>query len=445
MRKPIYNSAISKAVPKSVNQVFRRAYGLRLALLLAMLLLAMDASAADWSAAEQQLAKKIAAVTGPGTMAMTVQNRSSLGRRDTDIVQNGLRSALEQSGFHFVKSDQAGTSVVLTLSENETDYVWVAEIHQETGEASVVMVSVPRPVRPLGGHDSMPATLRKVAVWAQQEPILDVAVLEENGAPTHIAILGAESVSTYRIQNAKWQAEQVLPISHATPWPLDLRGRLIMGPDHTLAAYLPGVVCRVGLSAAPLTMSCRGGDDPWPIVAGSMMNSSAFPSAGSGTMPAAVPSLAGFFAPTRNYFTGVLSPAVGKFSTVAKFYSAAFLPREKYALWMFASVDGRVHLVDGMNDQPSEFGWGSDIATVRTACGAGWQVLAARSGNQAEDSVRAYEFPDRDPVAVSMEVDLPGALSALWTESRADSAIAIVRNQETGDYEAFRLALACSQ
>jgi hypothetical protein len=175
-------------------------------------------------------------------------------------------------------------------------------------------------------------------------------------------------------------------------------------------------------------------------------SSPVFPSAGSNTAPsAAVPALAGFFASTRNYFTGVLSPAVGKFGTVPRFYAAAFVPREKYTLWLFASGDGKVHLVDGMNDQRSAFEWGSDIATVKTGCGAGSQVLATASGDQAQDSVRAFEFPDRDPVAVSAAVEFPGPVSALWTEARGDNAIAIARNRDTGSYEAFRLSLACGQ
>ena len=60
--------------------------------------------------------------------------------------------------------------------------------------------------------------------------------------------------------------------------------------------------------------------------------------------------------------------------------------------------------------------------------------------------MRAYEFPDRDPVAVSAAVDFPGGIvTALWTEAKGDTAIAVVRNRETGSYEAFRLAVACGQ
>ena len=42
-------------------------------------------------------------------------------------------------------------------------------------------------------------------------------------------------------------------------------------------------------------------------------------------------------------------------------------------------------------------------------------------------------------------IDLGGEVTTLWTEAKGDSAIAVVRNRETGSYEAFRLAIACNQ
>lgn len=446
MRPAVYNSGIPDNRLKSVNRSARGLRALRFVAVLSTLVISLTALAADWSVPEQQLARKIAAVTGPGTVALTIGNHSSLSRRDSEVVQNGLRAALEQSGLHFVKAEQAVASVAISLSENVTSYVWVAQIHQSATESSVVMVAVPRSGRVSAARDTMPITLRKTLLWSQNDPILDVAILEENGAPARIAVLSSESVSSYRWQGGKWQAEQVLAITHTKPWPQDLRGRLVLAKDHLLDTYLPGVMCRAGAEAAS-AMNCRESDDPWPIVPPAMLGSaSVFPSAGSSNVPsAAVSQLAGFFAPTRNFFTGVLTPAVGKFSTVPKFYSAAFVPRDRYMLWLFASTDGKVHMVDGMSDQASKLDWGNDIATVRTSCGAGWQILAPNSGEQLGDAVRAYEFPDRDPVAVSSAVDFPGELSALWTESRGDSAIAIVNNRETGSYEAYRLAVACGQ
>ena len=153
-----------------------------------------------------------------------------------------------------------------------------------------------------------------------------------------------------------------------------------------------------------------------------------------------------FYASSRNFFTGALTPGVGKITNVPKFYSAAVLPRDRSTLWLFAATDGRVHMVDGVSDQATRFDWGSDLASVKTACGAGWQVLATSSDTTSGDAVRAYEFPDRDPLAVSAAIDFAGGtITALWTAAQADTAIAVVRNRETGSYEAFRLAVTCSQ
>jgi hypothetical protein len=83
---------------------------------------------------------------------------------------------------------------------------------------------------------------------------------------------------------------------------------------------------------------------------------------------------------------------------------------------------------------------------VKTACGSGWQVLATSSEEGSGDWVHAFEFPDRDPVAVSGAVDfLGGVITALWTEAKGDTAVVVVRSRETGSYDAFRLAVACSQ
>jgi len=452
MGKAIYNLAIPSRILKSVNcgwhfpPVLRPAGSLFLFLGFGLLGFepAVSLQAADWSLPEQQLARKIVAVTGPGAMALTVEDRSSLGRRNSEIVQNGLRAALEQLGIRFVDPEQSAATITISLSENPASYVWVAQIQQGVANEAVVMVSVPRTGGTAAVRDSMPMSLRKSLLWSQAGPILDVAVLEENGNPTRIAALDGERISIYRLQEGKWQQEQAAEISHAKVWPRDLRGRLIPAKDRWLDVYLPGVTCHSN-TGAPLTLNCRETDDPWPIVpAGLTGTSSVFPSPG-GENKAAIPPLAAFYAPTRNFFTGALTLAVGKFTNVPKFYSAAVLPRDKYALWLFSATDGFIHLVDGMNDQPARLDWGSSIASVKTGCGAGWQVLATSPGERSSDSVRAYEFPDRDPVPVSAPVELPGAVTALWTEARGDSAVAVVKDQDTGTYEAFDLAMACGQ
>jgi hypothetical protein len=439
VRTAVYNSAIPTAILKSANRsacsgCCRSVTNLLFFLIISLVISGMmiTARAADWNRPEQELARKIVAVTGPGVVALTVENRSSLGQRDDEIIQNGLRSELAGLGVHFAAVEQSAATVKITLSENVMSYVWVAEIRQSAGDAAVVMVWAPRPEGSTSAGESVPLSLRKIPLWTQNDPILDVAVLEENPAPTQIAVLDPEKVSFYRLQDGNWRQEQVLSIAHAHPWPRDLRGRLIPGRDHLLDVYLPGVDC-VTTAASPLALNCRESDDPWPLT----------PST-SFSIATTVPQMKAFFAPARNFFTGTLSPGVGKFTTVPKFYSAALLPRDRYTLWLFAGTDGLIHMIDGVSEQAEKPGWGSGLASVRTACGAEWQVLATTPAEEG-DSIRAYEFPDRDPVAVSAAVDFRGAITALWTEAKGDTAIAVARNRETGTYEAFRLAMACGQ
>lgn len=448
MCKAVYNSAISDAPSNSVCRAFCSPVLFRVLLLISLLTagLCTLSAAADWNTLEQNLAQKIVAVTGPGRVAVTLANRTSLSKRGTDIIENGLRSALENAGVHFAPSDQASASVTISLSENPTSYVWVAEIRPSAGNTVVVLVSTPRPDGLAAARDSVPLSLRKIPLYAQVEPILDVAVLEESFSPTRIAVLDPEKVSLYRMQNGRWQPEQTLAIIHELPWPRDLRGRLIVARDHLLDVYLPGVYCTIG-SASPYRLDCRQSDDPWPLLAGALNGPMAvFPSAGiANGASTVVEQVRAFFAPARNFFTGVLTPGVGSFNTVPKFFSAALLPRENSALWFFAGTDSHLHIIDGTTEQTAKVAWGSDLASVKTACGAGWQILASSAGEQADDSIRAYEFPDRDPVAVSPEVDFDGAITALWTEARGDTAVVVSRNRDTGNYEAFRLAMACGQ
>ena len=428
-------------IPKMVNPAARAAHGLNLVLPILIFSAGLSGQAVDWSKAEQQLARQIAGVTGPGAVAVRLENRSSLTKKDADAANSRLQADLEALGVHAVKPEQAAATVAVSLSENPTSYVWVAEIQLGAAESSILMVSFLRAGGPAFSHESFPITLRKIPLWSQENRILDVAVLEEdpppNPAPKHIAVLDAEKVSVYTLQGGKWQREQAFNISHAGPWPRDLRGRVIAGKDHLFDVYLPGVLCRTS-AASPLTLSCRQSDDPWPLVWRPETGTS------RGTLSIALPVKA-FFAPTRNFFTGALSPGIGAFTTISKFYSAAFLPRNQYLLGVFAGVDGQIHLVDGVTDQAASLGWGSDVASLQTTCGVGWQVLATSSGDNPGDSVRAYELADRDPVPVSMAADFAGEITALWTEIKGDTAVAVARNQRTGDYEAFRLAATCNQ
>ena len=396
-----------------------------LSLLLLSFLLGPAARASDWSDPEQQLAQKITAITGPGAVSLDLVNRSSLSQADIDGIRSTLRNQLSAAGLTLVNPDQAAATVQVSLSENLQSYVWVARIQQGTNQPAIEIVSVPRvePGTPL--REPAVLLIRKIQLWSQEDPILDVAVIDSS--PPHVIVLDPNKIAMHALEDGQWQLEQAFQVPHSRPWPRDLRGRLVLRKDHLVDAYLPGIFCSIAPGAA-LNLSCRESDDPWPLASEQL-------------------TLNGFFSPTRNFFTGALAPGIGQERTVPPFYSAAPIPREKYVLWVLTGIDGQVREVDGVNVQTlSRPGWGSDMASTKTSCGSGSQVLVSSNSDGATpDTVRAYEFPDREPVPVSQPVELGGRITSLWTESSGSTAVVVSRNWETGKYEAFRLTIACGQ
>ncbi len=400
--------------------------GQRLTWLLPVFLLALfpaRVSASVFGDTARQLAHKIATITGPGVIALDITNRSSLDEKSMHEARSALEAQLRLEGVRTANVDQAMGTVQVTFSESVREYVWSAEIAVGSDEKRVALVSLPRANGGTAAPSSMPVVLRRTFLFAQEQPILDAALIDMTGG-ARLIVLDDVKVAAYHQQAGRWEEEANLPITHSRNFPRDVRGRLFLRRDHFFDAYLPGAVCRSG-ATFPLTFTCNDTDDPWPLTSDEA-------------------GVRAFFAPARNFFTGALSPGVGKVSNVPSFYSAAALPRANYSLWVLTAVDGSVHLVDGMADQLLRgVRWGSDVAAVHSMCGTGSQVLVSENGDPDRDALRAFEIPDRDPVAASSALDFDGQIVALWTEDSGASSIAVVHRKDTARYEAYRISIAC--
>jgi hypothetical protein len=378
-------------------------------------------AAQNWQVPAQQLAQKIASATGTGGIVLNVLNRSSLGESDVIEVRRELIADLATLGVRSGSGAQDGVTVQISLSENLSSYVWVAEIWSEGKQPSVVMVESTRSEK-ASAHESGTVNIQKALLLTSDDRILDAAVT--SGTPMEIMALEPEAVVVYGLQNGNWQQRQKLTIEHARPWPRDLRGRLSLHADQSFDAYLPGVTCR-GYAAAA-NFSCRDGDDSWPL--GPDMSG-----------------VAALFTPSRNFFTGVISENNQKLTTVP-FYSLAAPSTMRNTVRIVAGVDGHLYLANGGADQKLDKPhWGSDIAGVHSGCGSGWQILATADRAGPTDSVQAFEFVDHQPVAVSRPAEFEGPVTALWTESDGNSVTAIAHNSESSRYEAYRLTITCGQ
>jgi hypothetical protein len=436
--------------------------------------LSANAFASNLGDTARQLADRVAAVTGPGSIALNVSNRSSLDEKSVREVRVALEGELRGQGVRVVNAEQAMGAVNVVLSESLREFVWTAEIVIGTDAPRVVLASLPRSAAGSGFAAALPITLKKTWLFSQAERILDAAVVDSGGpggagasgglpASARLLVLDGTRVAAYRQQGGRWELEASLPITVARAFPRDLRGRLLLGRDHLFDVYLPGTFCRSN-AAMPLALRCVASDDPWPLTSWPLTSgpltsgrvTSGSVASGANTTGAAAIAADGsgvraFFASSRNFFTGALSPGIGKIFNVPAFYSAAVLPRQGYTLWAVAAVDGSAHVIDGVTDQAIRGArWGSDVAAVRSGCGSGTQLLISGEGEAPQDRevsrdhLRAFEIADREPVAVSPALEFEGAITALWTDAGGTSALVVVKREDTGWYEASRITISCA-
>jgi len=412
MQSPVYNSLnLEMSLASS-----------RVRWALCLILFSQLSFATDWHDPVSQLAAKITAATGPGVVALQINNRSSISSADIEEIRRQITSTLSASGVRIWQPDQATANIKLTFSENLQDYVWVAEIQSGTSDGKVILVSTPRPYVVPVGQNAPAITIRATPLVTQADPILDVAVIEAN--PPRVVVLGRTAVTIQEFANQRWSVVQSLRITSPNPLPRDARGRIFLRKERLFDAYLPGLACH-STNSAPLAMNCALSEDPWPLQS---------------------QGLSAFFSPARNFFTGALVPGIGKQNSAPPFYSAAAVPRANYALWIFAGLDGQVHLLDGINQQVlTRIRWGSNVAAVHPACRPDSLVLADAADSDPTESIQAYAFADRDPSSVSPKLTFNGNITALWSMPSGESAIAVYRNSGTGNYEALQLNLDCGR
>lgn len=377
-------------------------------------------AATRWDAATARLASQITAITGPGNASLTFKNVSALSPSEVAAIRVPLETQLRSGGVQLRDAANSASEIQVTLSENVREWLIVAEIRQGP-DTKVAMVGVDKGGAGTLARAGSAMVLRKTFLISQSEPILDAAVVD-SGTARNLLLLSRTSLGHYLWSAGKWNLQQSFPIAHGAPFAADLRGRIVVAQDHLFDAYLPGVSC-TSSTGAPMTMTCRDTDDPWPI----------------GGQKA-------FFNSARNYFTGILAPGIG--TQLPPFFSAATLPRVNYTLWLFNGVDGQVRAYDSVELRtiPNTRNWGSDMISLRSNCGVGTQLLVSAAGDDTvADSLHAYEMVDREPNEVASQLAMDGPITALWQSADASSAVAVVRNLQAGQYDAYNITIACNQ
>jgi hypothetical protein len=369
-----------------------------------LFLLPIPAPAADdLAGAARELARKTAAFAGRGeAVSVSWRNLSSLPEGDFTRARTVFETALREAA---IKLTDVATSVEMriTLSESVSQFLLIGEVRKGDDRQTLMASWKRTTAAPADG-----VTLERRLLWEQPEPILDVTV-----TPNGVLVLSPSRLALYEGREEK----SAVPVTPARPWPRDPRARLLP-TGSALRAWLPGTLC-VGTLEPALTLDCRASDEPWPLDAATRAT----------------------FAPGRNYFDGHVT---GIRKALPPFYTAVSANDQGRTLWLLALTDGRTQIFDANFDPAGAVGgWGSDLAATAARCAQTSQILATRASDAREsDSIRVYALVNRTPVALSSPLDFTGPVTALWSAG-GPSAIAVVRDLETGRYSAFLLTVVC--
>jgi hypothetical protein len=294
-------------------------------------------------------------------------------------------------------------------------------------------------------HAETSVALQKKRIWNSLEGALapsrtsDGPVLAALETKAGLVVLEQEEIVIFAKTAAEWREEKRFPIVRQHTVSRDARGMLVLGADgFGFTAYTAGIECSGSYASATdnngqpgdWIVHCHESDDPWLVVSGLVV-------AGSAPVHA-------FYNASRDFFTGVIAPNQG--SELMPFYSMAALPRAAagHPVLLVSGVDGTVRMAEGsvMKAISGTRDWGSDFAGLNSTCGAGAQIVASASGEAQSDSLRAYELPAQEAVAVSASLEMGGTVMSLSTAPDGASVWAVVR-KGAKEYEVDHVTALC--
>lgn len=358
---------------------------------------ALAAQAQTGPEAAAQLGARVFPLLARGTtVLLEFQSMTPLPPAEWLSFRTALEDELRKAGA-VIAAVSSETRVRISVSENAHGRLLIAEVL--TGETRQVA---------LAGWAAAPAAetapraaITRKLIWKQSDPLLDFQLFD--GGNT-LLVLGTAQVVSYRWVDGKWTQSGVASISPSRPAARDARGRLGIAAAG-FRVYLPGTTCS-GDFAPALKVACAPGDEPWPSDSRAAWISD------------------------RNLMeaSGVRAP----------FYSEAG--------GLFAMADGNVANRAGQPFPGAET-WGSDIAAAANPCAANADAVAAAAAGDdpSNDRIEFYAIANGRAEPVGEPSVFPGQVTALWPSETKAQVKMVVRNAKTGEYEAYRLGLACAE
>jgi hypothetical protein len=399
-----------------------------------------------------ELASKIAAAVGSGNQVTLTMVTTESDLTALMPIEAELRQALAAREIRLVEGTGASTALQVGCTSNLRERACVAELRRGTTRELVVVT------RPLDARDErrISPSLELMPMFSQRAPILDVVLFGNR-----LLVLDPERVTLYEqiveraavappalwratpelaspsserrreasaertsrevsveranhetsAERGRWKQLESRPITTSRPWPRDVRGRL-RRDEATVTAWLPGVTCRGSADLSRFACADERGV-PWPIA----IENTGIDAA-------------------RNYF---YTPEG------LPFYGAAALGADADPRWLVVSGSGELLFLDKARRTIEASAAADDVIALDTSCAPAAHVVVASStiAENRRDELRLYRVAKRQLIPVSAPIDVPGRLTALWSEPGAVVATAVAQDMTSERYEAFHIRVSC--
>jgi hypothetical protein len=384
---------------------------LLLGVFLVIAFLPRNARADSLEEGARALARKVWSSIHSTSVQCEFRNYSTLRAGAFASLATAFEEELQRRGIKIVQSE-AAVELVVTVTQDPTEYIGVVQI-QRRGNSETIMETIGPVSGPPAPAPAFNLTLRREFLFSQNDPIVDVVFDSDS---KRAFVLGFGELSTYVLRDGNWVSAGSERLPRHGVMKRNDRGYLGVGIDSESAVF-PEESC---------TLSMLPGTNGWDC----RKNTSEI---------------------------GVRSVSAEAMSgkKLGPWISAAQLDTDGKTRIVVTGEDGLARLYeDGPEPVAVLPNWGSEIASVYSGCGSGWQLLVTGTGDWTKpDEIQAIDIKDRRAQTVSDPMEFPGPVTVLRTPGRRagenaaaqGQALAVDRNLQTGRYEAYLLSIACTK